>query len=1101
MNIKKYIGLIALATPLAAAAQLNIDFETAEAYTGIGVYDAWEESPFRTGLLQGNVKVIPNEMNEEDEILGRVVNPTANMLAVQCSRYGSNTFGARIDLAETFELTTTAKYVHVLVNKPTEGRVMLIGLGKRTERADQSPETEQFLEVASTKITPGKWCDAVFTIKGAGGIDIYSLVVVPECESPHNRTADFAAYIDEIVISDSPTPRVIYGDYPISYEETQASDKADRYLNSISLNGSSDGNQTIAVGSQSPQLIYRNLLDKTFTAKAGETLTPNFAFSANWMNGYVYLDRGNDGKFDATLNDDYTIPEGSDIMSYSYIETEENVEGYKSDGTKISGGARNFINPPAFRLPADLPNGIYRMRFKVDWGNVDPAGRNTATNSIVQNGGSIVDVRMNIHGDEVTVRRSGGLNGDLMNEDGTELISKTVPFGQPLTIVAKPASDNFKISYIKVRHGYNLDGDSLVHGTPQYIEDTFPAYLFKDNVITIPGEYIDGDVLIEPYFVDGGLEPTGEDYARNFADDLTVTRTDRKLNSFTFSATQGGTSTVTLATDGANLVYRNMTDKQVSVVPGDAVATTVNYTGRAMHLYLYVDLNSDGQFSPSLGANGVPDMSSELIAYSYYDGFNSAGASISAPGSVALDALPEFTLPANLPTGVYRARFKVDWNNMDPAGQWAADGNNKIDDNGGYVVDFLLNVHNATHRLDILTENGSVNGTGYTALPLALPTFQQLAVVPTPAAAGYTAEKMTIRHGHNFNGPQYIHGNRQWSEYEVPASNYTIPADSIDGDVAITVLFSEGAGAEYKLVFSDEFNEPDGTRPSDEKWVCSPRYSATWNRWIADDARVAFMQDGQLVTRAIPNPDPAKYDGDMITGAVQSSGGRFGFCYGKIEARILTNPHTGNFPAFWLMPDDQSNGWPNDGEIDIWEQIDLQNTAYHTLHTGYRQSMFSRNETVAMDRYHTYGFEWDAAKMIWYVDGKEVGRYNKTDISDPRSWPFDKTFYIILNQSVGNGSWAANADVAHTYETRFDWVRVYQKEGQLNTTGISPAGTEGLDVSASGGIIRLSATAPVQVCIADLSGRVLFSQTVNGRADVRVQPGVYVVNGRKMLVK
>ena len=90
------------------------------------------------------------------------------------------------------------------------------------------------------------------------------------------------------------------------------------------------------------------------------------------MNGYVYLDRGNDGKFTADLNEDYTIPESSDIMSYSYVETVENTEGYKSDGTKISGNARNFINPPAFRLPSDLANGFYRMRFKVDWGNVDP---------------------------------------------------------------------------------------------------------------------------------------------------------------------------------------------------------------------------------------------------------------------------------------------------------------------------------------------------------------------------------------------------------------------------------------------------------------------------------------------------------------------------------------------------------------------------------------------------------------------------------------------------------------------------------------------------------------------------------------------------------
>lgn len=68
----------------------------------------------------------------------------------------------------------------------------------------------------------------------------------------------------------------------------------------------------------------------------------------------------------------------------------------------------------------------------------------------------------------------------------------------------------------------------------------------------------------------------------------------------------------------------------------------------------------------------------------------------------------------------------------------------------------------------------------------------------------------------------------------------------------------------------------------------------------------------------------------------------------------------------------------------------------------------------------------------WYVDGRQVGSYTKKE-SDANAlnqgqWPFDKPFYIILNQSVGNGSWAQNADVNHTYETLFDWVRVYQKE-------------------------------------------------------------------------
>lgn len=901
-------------------------------------------------------------------------------------------------------------------------------------------------------------------------------------------------------INDIPASRTTTGDYPINFEKTTQLNRTDRYTAAIALNGSSDGDQSFSLTQQNTKLLYQDLLANSFTAKAGETVTPMFSFAYSqqpWMHGYVYLDRGNDGTFTADM-EGAVVPEGSDIMTFSHL------AGKNSKGETTNAGTS--LNPPSFVVP-DLPNGFYRMRYKIDWDNVDPGGNNNEGNLIWKNGGSITDIRLNIHGDEINLSCTSCPEGTLTDENGTALSSKTLPFGQSLTIVAAPASANFVISHITVRHGYNLEGDSLVHGTAQYTDDIFPAYLFHDNRFTIPGKYMDGEVVITPHFINAGtaVEP-GTDYARNFSDDLTVTRTDRKLNAFTFSATNGGTSTITLDADD-NHVYRDMTDKQVSVVPGDAVSTTVDYTGRAMHLYLYVDLNSDGMFLPALGDNGVPGINSELVSYSYCDGRNSLGELIEGqPGSVAVDAIPSFTVPSVLPTGVYRARLKVDWNNTDPAGKWSAEGTNNIDDNGGYVVDFLLNVHRTKHSLKLFSENGSIHGEGNTALPVTVTPFaENIVAIPTAAADGYVADKVVVKHGHNFDGPQYIHGNRQWAVDEIPFSESStayvgIGSSYVDGDIELSVAFAASDDAEYKLVFSDEFDGEAGSGLDAGKWECSPRQGATWNRWIADDIRVAFQEDGQFVARAIPNPDRQLYSGDMITGAMQTSN-HFGFQYGKIECRLLTNPHTGNFPAFWLMPDDQTDGWPDCGEIDIWEQIDNQARAYHTLHTGYRQSMYAVYENCPTDRYHTFGFEWDAAKMIWYLDGKEVGRYNKTDNSDPRSWPFDKTFYIILNQSVGSGAWAAMADINHTYETRFDWVRVYQKKGQNNTTGVQSAeADDALGVSVTGSDILLNAGRPLRVVVSDLGGRLLFAQELDGSAKVSVAKGIYIVNGRKVLV-
>lgn len=1102
MKLARYLLLAAIALPTAAAAQ-EITFESQD-YKAVSTYDSWEASPFRTGQLTGNVAVVRNHLTGEDADLGMTPNATGKVLGFQRSHLASNLYGARIDLNEPFELTKETKYVHVMIHKPTEGRVMLIGLGKRRERAGQSPETEQFWSLSSFTITPGAWNDAVFAIKGAGGIDIYSLVVVPDCESTHNLKEDFAVYIDEITVDDNASPRFRCGDYVINFEDDATTNRSDRKLTGVSLNGSVSGQQQLTWGSLSPAPLFQTVLDKSFAAKPGETLTPTFSYVGNWMNGYVYLDRGSDGRFDVSLNDDYTISEGSDLMTYAYVETVTGTEGYLSDGTKVSGDNRNVLNPPAFTVPADLPVGYYRLRFKVDWGDVDPGGAAT----IIEDGGMIVDTRLNIHADVCHITNANR-NGDVLSADGEALNGYEAPWGEPFTVKMVP-ENGFTYEGIRVRYGYNLSGDSLVHSTPQYVDVVYPAYLFTDDTFTIPADVMTADVQITGLFVEEGKGEEGEDYALNFDRSLTVTRTDRHLDSFTLKAASSSARTLTLDDSRGNYVYRDMTQVEVPAKAGDEITTTAVYQGHAMHGYLYVDFNQDGRFDAQLNADGTPTMAGELLSYTYYSGRNSAGEAITSnPGEVSLASLPAFTLPESLPAGVYRARFKVDWNNIDPAGQYAEGGSNLINDNGGYIVDFLINVYHDTQKFEVLTENGSVNGSGNTGLPLYVPCFKSLAVVPTPAIEGFTAEQMTIRHGHNFDGPQYVHGNRQWSEYTVAATDYTIPADSLNGDVTLTVNYTVDPATGYKLVFADEFNAADGSQPDAAKWGRCPRQTSTWNRWLSDSEQVVYLEDGQLVTRAIPNPDTATDPVPMITGGVQTSG-KFDFKYGKIEARILTNPHSGNFPAFWMMPTDQSLGWPVCGEIDIWEQINTQNTAFHTVHSNWTNILgqtenptSSFNETVEMDRYHTYGFEWDETSMRWYVDGKQVGSYAKsTSLSALMlgQWPFDKEFYIILNQSVGDGSWAAAADESHTYETRFDWVRVYQQTSLPTSMDGAVDAYAGLSVTTSRGQIHLSSAQPVDVLVSDVAGRVVFSGKVSAPVTVSVSRGVYVVGGRKVIV-
>lgn len=499
----KYFALAALALPINLMAQTTkVDFEDAAGYKSVGVYDTWEESPFRTGELKGNAAVIDNFLPTTNDN-GDVVNDSKKIVGVQRSRFGSNTFGVRVDLNTPFDLTPEYIYVHVKMYKPLEGRVMLVGLGKRPDRAGQSNDVEQVWVYSSNSTVANQWFDAVFPIKACNGVQIHSLVVVPDVNSPQEMTSDYAAYIDDIEVNNSAKPRIkVASYYGLNYDKETAVDKPERYVKAITLQPNGATKQSISVGSVSPQLIYRDVTDHAFTAKAGQTVTPSIDYQGGgWMNGFVYLDKGDDGQFDASFDEStHKATKGCDLVSYYYLEMVENQSGYKYDGTALSGNDRNNLSTPAFTLPSDLQPGFYRMRYKVDWGNLDPAGRNTTTNSIKSNGGFIVDTRLNVHTDKVSLS-AASRNGFITLEDGTELVSYQTDFGKAVKIKATPAN-GFEIDSLVISHGYNLTGNQYnKYGTKQYDEYIVRASDFNaDGTFTIPARIIDGEVSIDGQF-------------------------------------------------------------------------------------------------------------------------------------------------------------------------------------------------------------------------------------------------------------------------------------------------------------------------------------------------------------------------------------------------------------------------------------------------------------------------------------------------------------------------------------------------------------------------------------------------------------------------
>lgn len=1129
MKVKHYIALAALTLPLAANAQSNvIDFESQTGYKSVGVFDTWENSPFRTGVLKGNVKVVNNPNKANDDIIGQI-NPSEKVLAFQRSRFGSNTFGVRVELTEPIALSQTAKYVHVMMLKPKAGRVMCFALGSRADRPWQSKEVVQ-VEASCISIvkTDGKWYDAVFALTGAEGVNVHSLVFAPEVESQHNATSDYAVYIDNIQVDNSSTSRIIYGCYPLNYEKTQKLNRTDRYATGIMLK-SADGDQSLSVSQQSDRLLFQDLLAKSFKAKAGEKVSVNTGYKGIWMSAYVYLDRDNNGKFNFDIKEDGRPAENSDLMSYSHYKNKN------SAGTTLKDG--NTRTLPEFTIPAGLEPGFYRLRYKIDWDEIDPAGNTTESNNIVKNGGAIIDTRLNIHGDEVTISRgqsASGTNGEMQKADGTAFSEHKIKFGEAYKVKFVP-SPGFKLGNIVIRHGYNLDKDSLVNETPQYADVVVPAYMAKDNTYTIPAEYIDGDVRITPNFISTESGETEEKYGLNFDKDLLIDREpgqERSLNSLSFNTTTHPNEQKILPTN-KKLVYQDFTNRSIYVKGGDVITTNIDYTPNKnayMHPYLYVDLDGDGVFNTSVNADGTPTIEGEMLSYAFYNNKNSNGAAADENSSSCFDktnSMPQFKIPAGLSTGKYRARFKLDWSDPDPAGRYNKGGND-IHKNGGYVVDFYFNVVDEypKFKLDVQTTNGSIVGAGNTGLPETILLDSPISVMAFGAAENYNATEIKVRHGKNLDGEAVVNGETQWKEESIELTDgaCTIPAEMVDGDVRLTAEF-EDAGAEYKLAFGDEFNTADFTQPNEAHWSRSEWAHPTWKRFTAQtkagQEKTGWIEDGKLVLRCVKNEFDDEKRGDngskleMISGAVESAD-KITFTYGKVEGRLKTTAHSGNFPAFWMMPNKSTyGGWPSSGEIDIFEQINNENTSYHTIHShwangagdgglgnGGNPQKGGTSATTTGD-YHVYGLEWTENMLTWFVNGKKVFSYAKStnqDDLDKKQWPFDKPFYLILNQSVGNGGWAANPDLNFTYETKFDWVRVYQKADGDLITGVNNVKETTLDYYVTPGQIRLVAPYSTKVTIVDLQGRTIFAQVVQGNKNVHVPSGVYLVNNNKVIV-
>jgi len=257
-------------------------------------------------------------------------------------------------------------------------------------------------------------------------------------------------------------------------------------------------------------------------------------------------------------------------------------------------------------------------------------------------------------------------------------------------------------------------------------------------------------------------------------------------------------------------------------------------------------------------------------------------------------------------------------------------------------------------------------------------------------------------------------------------SNETQKPDSIN----------PGEPSKYtKLVWSDEF---DGQGlPDDSKWSYEKGYLRNGELQYYAVKRIenTHVENGNLIITALN--DSAVIDGEMrpVSSASMITKNKGDWKYGRIEVRAKLPSCLGTWPAIWMMPTQAIYGrWPKSGEIDIMENVGFNpEKIYFNLHTekyNHTKNNGRGSSTDCSDAdktFHIYALEWFPDRIDWYFDDTKVFTVNNNE-PGWEAWPFDQSFYLILNFAFGGG-WGGEKGVdlnGLPQQFVIDYVRVYQ---------------------------------------------------------------------------
>lgn len=270
------------------------------------------------------------------------------------------------------------------------------------------------------------------------------------------------------------------------------------------------------------------------------------------------------------------------------------------------------------------------------------------------------------------------------------------------------------------------------------------------------------------------------------------------------------------------------------------------------------------------------------------------------------------------------------------------------------------------------------------------------------------------------------------SLFLLAASAFTVTNSTYNGPVRHP--------ANARLVWHDEFS---GTALDRRKWTYDTArnkegwYNGERQYYSAGRPQNVRVANGRLTIEARHEKlDPRRFPdwgGQQYTSAKIFSKGR-GWTYGFYEVRAKLPCARGTWPAIWMLPVNMME-WPDDGEIDIMEQVGAEpNLIYASLHTKLFNHILKTQRSAqklvptSCSAFHVYQLDWRPNSITIGVDGHGILRVLNDRPGGKGAWPFFTPFKMILNLAIG-GDWAAAKGIDNAVmpqRMQVDYVRDWQ---------------------------------------------------------------------------